>query len=593
MIKFQTNKYEIDLSHLPISFNEVNDYFTTEIIKSFSDPLDVDISSDVFEKLNLITIENISKYNNKVYGNLIINNRYYEGYIAINEVKDETAEITIFYGKETLDVFDKKLNELPFNTTNTNGSLVSFANTQITKSWPEVTHNFPKIFNDAIKTKSGYELFENFINNYKYNGVDWEFTSNSIDNIDGVNTIVNRNVMTPCVYLMEILKTGFKTEGLEVRGDFADAVFNHKILLVPKTYFEQYSANEFLNYSFSTPTSQETIDGKSVNVYTQTHTPSAEGTYKLDMRINLSSFQAAYFKLTIEQNSVVLYNAFSKNNAVFIDESININVATAAINKDIVVTLKLYYQTTSIANFNSFNYSFTEGKLNIFPTSYNVANFLPNITFKKLLNKLKTMFNISFTYTENAVYINYLENQLEAVVFNDLSETDQPKPRRILNKNNLFKLTYPDTQELLVDKNGQTYNQANFTSNEIETIEIEILPLKVLDKDGVVTAVYPEEEEDVMFILYNGPISNEPLAIDKIDNQSLSLQDTYDLYYRKWLQYRANAETYNDSFILHGSKTLNIKEGIYKYNKHHLIKSINKQHINNNYWNIEIETETL
>lgn len=593
MIIFQTEKHQIDLSNLPITFNEVNDFFSSNITKSFTYPFDIDVNDDVFEKISLINIDNISKYTSKIYGTLIIDTNFYEAYISINEVKADEAELTIFYGKETLDVFEKNITDLPFPTTSISSSLPVFAKAQITKSWPEATHNFPMVFREGIKEDANYDLFENFINHYKFNGTDWEFPINSIDLIEGESTIVNRNVMAPFPYLMEVLRVAFKTEGLEVRGSFADNTFNHKILMVPKKYFKEYSTNELLDYSFSNYTSQEVVENKTVNVYRQVHTPTAAGTYTLAMRINMSSYVARYFKLTVVQNGVTLYSAFSENKDVNINETLNINVYTAAFFQDIEVELRLYYQTTEISAFNRFNYRFTEGQLNMFPTSYNIVDYLPKMSVKKLLNMLKTMFNISFTYTENAVYIDYLESQMEQFIFKDLSHTEQEKPQRILNKNNLFKISYPDKQEILVDKLGQTYSEASYVSEEIEKIEIDILPLKVSTNLDVLTAVYPTDDEDVMLMLYNGVVENKPVGMDKIDNQSLSLQDTYDLYYRKWLTFRANAETYRDKFIIHKSERINITEGVYKYNKHHLIKSLTKQQINEDYWSIELESETL
>lgn len=593
MIKFQTLQYELDLSNLPISFNEISNRFETQTVKSYSLPFNMELTHGIIEKLGLVTVDNIVDYEDKIYGSLILDDEFYDAYIAINEVVGNKAELTLYYGKETLKVFDKKLKELPFNTTVASGGLPTFAKAQLTKSWPEATHNFPKVFRPELKEEANYERFEGFINNYIDNAGTWEFPINTNDLIEGEQVDVNRNIMAPFTYLLEVLRVGFKTEGLDIRGDFVNDALVQKLLLVPKNYFEQYAATQFLNYSFSNFTFQETINGQTINVYRQIHTPISIGAYSINIRVNMSNVLAKYFSLTITQNGIELYSAFSQNNEVSIDTEVQININDVNVLDDIIVEMKLSNQTEAIAAYNEFKYEYTEGQLNIFPSIYNIANYMPDITFRKLVNFLKTWLNLDFTYTDKAVYINYLEQEFSKLTFRDHSHLQQVDPKRTINKNNLFKLTYPDGQEVLVNKNGQTFTATDYIDNEIEKIEMEVLPLKIRDNQGNLTAVYPKDEEDVMLVLFNGPVDNNNLCVDKINNISLSLQDVYNLHYKNWLRFRANSETYTDSFFMHISEVYNIDQGSFKYNKNHLIKSIDRKRVNEKYWKVDVESETL
>lgn len=594
MILFQTNKHEIDFSNLPVTFNEKSNYFSDTISKNYSYPFNVQLNEDLIEKLQMVIVNNIVKYENKIYGNLIIDRVFFSNaYIAINEVQGENVELTLFYGSETLKVFDKKLAQLPFPVIFAPGGLTSFAKTQLTKQWPEATHNFPKVYRPKLKEQSNYENFSLFLNNYQSTVGGLNFLENSIDVVDGEDVLFNRNIMCPFPYLLEVIKQIFKTEGLTISGDFINDDFNKKILLVPKQYMEQYAQTDFLNYSFNTFNSQETIAGQTVNVYRQIHTPSSVGSYSLDIRLNLSNVLAKYFSLTITHGNKVLYAAGSQNQEVVIERTINLNVLEGDPIENILVELKTNYQEVSIQPFNSFTYQFKEGRINIFPELYNLANFMPDLKVREFINRIKNMFNLKFDYTDTTVYINYLDNELERLTFNDHSHLQQVNPKRTLNENNLLKLSYPDGDEVLVDKNGQTYSDTDFIDAETQPIEIKVLPLKVRENFSYVTAVYPEDEQDIMLCLYDGPKSGLNHAVDNINNQTLTLQDVYSSKWKQWLKFRANSETFKDSFFMPISETLDIEKGSFKYNKKHIIKTIQRKRVNSQWWKVEVESETL
>jgi hypothetical protein len=593
MIIFQAPDWQYDLTDHNIGFNEPNDYFSDKITKNVSFPFNVKLHEELAEKLGLVNIDNVSSYKSKIYGYLIMDRNFYDAYIAINEIKGDKAELTLFYGKETLKVFDKKLSDLPFPVINALSGLPAFAKSQITKSWPEATHNFVKVFRPGLKQNSNYEYFEKFVNNYINTAGTWAFPENTIDVIDGQNVSVNRNIMCPFPYLMEILRVGFASEGLELKGDFVNDTLNQKIIHIPKNFFEQLAVSQFENYSFTTQTSQTTVNGQTINVYQHIHTPTNEGSFTIKFKINLSDAMAKYFKLTIVQNNVTLYEAFSQNNEVIIDKTVDINIVNTTVFNDIVVKLELTAQNVSIANFNSFSYEYKEGQLNVFPSAYSLSSFMPNIIFRELINRLKSWKNLKFDYTNNAVYINYLETALGQFNFNDISHLQSPEPTRLLNKNNLFKLTYPNGDKVLVNKNGQTYSESEFVDEEIEQMEIKVLPLSVKSNNDTITAVYPEDEEDLMFCLYNGPVNDDNLATDNILNRKLDLQHIYNENWKRWLKFRANSESYKTSFYMHITEDLNIKEGVFKHNKNHLITNVLKKRVHDEYWKIDLETETF
>lgn len=596
MIKFQTLTYELDLTDKGISFEEKSDYFSDGISKNFSLPFKTLLSGDIAEKLGLVNISNINTYKKKEFGNVIIDREFYPGYLSIDEIEGESVELTLFYGKEVLPVFDKKLIQLPFPVVIAEGGLGLFAKNQLNKSWPEATHNFIKIFRPKLKEETNYSFFDGFLNNFQLNteSGEWEFPINSIENIEGVNKAVNKNVMCPMPYLLEVLKVGFASEGLEMRGDFVNNPLNKKLVLIPKQFFQQYSVSQFSDYSFSTFSFQETIDGNTVNVYKRIHTPTDVGSFSLKMRINMSNAIAKYFHLTVKQHGIVLYEAVSKNKAVIINETLDINIVNTTVFHNIEVELKLSYQEGSISKYNNFKYEYKEGQLNIFPTTYSLADFLPNIKFRELVNRVKNWQNLRIDKTDNAVYINYLETITDDLIYKDKSHLEVPKPKRSTSKN-LFILKYEgkEQSEILVDKTGQIYDKTDFVASETEELFFNVNPLLIRENEGVVTGVYPEEDSDIMLTFYDGLIGNEPLAVDNINNVKLDVQHIYSNFWVSWLKFRANSETYKDSFTLPVTEDLNLKQGVFKYNKKHLIKSINKKRISEKFWEVDVESETF
>lgn len=595
MIVFKTSLWDWDLTNKGLSFNERSNHFTDEQIKSYTFPFTEEVNEDVASKLNFVIVDGIVQYPQRIYGNMCIDHSFYEGYIQINSVQGTKVELTIFYGKETLKVFDKKLRQLPFPVTLAQDGLPAFAKAQLSQSWPDATHQFVKVFRDDLDGSADYELFENFLNNYVYNEVDeeWEYPTNSYEIIEGENTAVNRNVMVPMVYLMEVLRVGFKTEGLDVRGDFVDDTFNHKILMVPQNIMEHFAVTEFLNYNFSAYSSQTMEDGVVYNIYTRSHTPEQVGSYSIKIKINFTDVMAQFFELEITQGAVQLYYATSENTFVNIEENVEINVPLGAVDVDIVVTMKLKQQQESISNFNQFTYEYKEGPLNVFPEVYTIADYLPDMNFREFTNRIRSWYNLKFDYTDNAVYLNYLDNHIETVLFRDKSHLQQVDPKRTQNINNLFKLSYPNEETVYVNKDGQTYDETNYTDEETKEIDIQVLPLKVRSNYGSVTAFYPEEEQDLMFILFDGVVADENVSVDNIAGRKLTLQHIYNNQWQKWLKFRANAETIKDSFLMHFTEKLDMEQGIFKYNKNHLIKSINKKRTDTEYYKVDVESETF
>lgn len=592
MIIFQTlDGFEIDLTNYGLTFTEESDYFTDGIRKSYTFPISMQFDDETAAKLGLVNLDNVADYKIKIEGYLLLENDFFDGYMAINEVVDNLAEVTFFFGKETLSLFDKKLSQLPWPVIKTGGSLPDFAESQLSKSYPEVSHNFPKIYRPEIQSRTNYDKFQLFVNNY----TGFAYPGNSIVTEDGEPVTYNRNVMAPAVYLMEILRLGFATEGLELRGTFAEDELMKKLVILPNSFFEFFvdpSQRRFWQFEF--PDAQETVNNKTINVYEFNVTPTAEGTYVIGYKLDFPLGIANDFEFVITYGSTTLFSVNVKNQVLNLDDELVLNLVDTNSFEEVKVSLRISEQTNTIASLNSFSFNRKGGTVNEYPEEYSLSSFVPDMKFRTYFNIVKKWLNLEVTYYENSVYINYLDDAIQKLIFEDHSHLEIKKKRRKLNSNNLFKLSYPDGKEVLVAKTGQVYSDTDFTDNEIEKIDFEVLPIPVAENESIVTGVFPEETEARLIIgIYDGLLDNQPVLRDNINGVGIGLQNIYDRLHKVFLSFRANAEFFKETYYSSAYQPFNLKNGIFKYNAKHLVKMVRKRRISEDRWKVEQESESF
>src|SRR5690606_24608010 len=156
MIYFQSKEYRIDLGSYKITFIESSNRFTNNLQKSYSLPLNISFDDIVIEKLGLPDIDNITTYLSSDKGILYMDDRYFTATLILGDISRKTIEITIYYGDETLPVYDINLRDLPWPVI-VNADFSSFAKSMLNKSWPEVTHNWPTVFRKEISGEGNYD----------------------------------------------------------------------------------------------------------------------------------------------------------------------------------------------------------------------------------------------------------------------------------------------------------------------------------------------------------------------------------------------------------------------------------------------------
>ena len=587
MIKVLINDYLLDLSNIALNIVEKNNIFRDKITKTYSLPFYLNLTEDIGKALGMINISNIEDYETHTAVKVISNNNYYNGTFKISKIEGLKASVTLLYGSENLPVYEKQLKELPFEIINTI-DLRAYAKTQILKNWPDATHNFVTVTNNDISADTNYDAFEGFVNNYE----DDAFKINTSTTIDTKEVYYNVNVMVPMPYIMEILKVGYAQEKLTLKGSFVDDTFNHKIVHVPDNYLEKFSMFQYQIYSFKNNTQKYIADNRVISEFSKTHNVASLGSYKLKFSINLNEIIAANFELKIKLGPQIIYEATSLNEEINIAEDLTINIDADSEYTQLSIVLKLNEQSESIEAFNLFEFEFQEGKLNVFPDTFNLANFMPDCTFKEYVDAIANLCNLDVDIIDNIVYLNYIETSMPNMVYDDHSAFEVPNPPREINKAKVFKLKYDDGSELSVNKNGIVYN-SNVDDDDLTTIDIPVIPLKVIDNEGKITAETTSDYTTLKLCLYNGLVNNKPLAVENINGRSLSISNIHSLFWKNWLHFRTNSEIYEDTFFAHVDSVFKISKGSSKYKKKHIIKEISKKSVNKKYNKVKIISETL
>lgn len=586
-MKVIVNDFILDLTSKGVTSVEKNNVFRDNITKSFSLPFNLKLTKEISEAFGIIQINGVVNYKTKIPVVIFKASEYFNGYIKISKIIKQEVTLTLYYGRETLPVYDKKLNQLSFEKIDV-VDVKTFAKKQNSKQWPQVTHNFVTVRDENFKENANYQNFEGYINNTN-NG---NFISNSYQTVEEQQMLFNRNVMVPMPYLLEILKVGYLEENKVILGDFVDDVFNHKILHVPENHLERLSSITYNDTNFNQPTSSFVNSNNVFSSYALNYDTYSQGTYILDFKFEMPAHIAVFFDLKITQNETVIYSLKSENSAVSINETIIVNVDTENTTEFVNVSLTLREQIPSISKYNSFVFRLQDDKLNVFKNKYDLADFMPDITFREFVNEVENLFNLDVDVQDNVVYLNYLDKSLKKLIFEDKSIYQIEDPVRKIDDSKTFSLKLANDSEIFVGKNGVLPVTSSDGLESHTSIEIDVIPLTVQNIDGIKTANQVKETAALKLILYNGLVGNLPLAASSFNNRKLDINGFYSNWVN-WLKFRTSSEIVEDSFYASTSEDFNIRKGLLKYNKKHVIKEVKTVTVNSRFNKVSIISETF
>src|SRR5690606_29207400 len=150
-----------------------------------------------------------------------------------------------------------------------------------------------------------------------------------------------------------------------------------------------------------------------------------------------------------------------------------------------------------------------------------------------------------------------------------------------------------DTTSILVSNTGQVFSDIDQKNKEVIEIEMPVKSLLVEQNKNIITGVYPDDRPELLFCLYDGLKAGRNPCVENISGSSLSLQDIYEEFWSVWIGIRTNNFTFEDTIIAHITEPISLKTFSYRYNELHMIKEIKRTRIAQDYWEIDLESETL
>ena len=590
MIVIQTETFQLDISTFGVTLKEENDLFTNSINRNYSLPFYLDGTPDILRKLGIPTLKNISNLDTKISCRIIMPTRHYSAILFLGEVTGSKIECDLVYGDETLPVYDRELKDLPWpiNIT-TSAAMLAKGNSK--KAWPLVAFNFPMLYRPKIKEDSNYEAFEGFVNNYQ--GFDY------VENEEVNGEFLNRNVLAPFPYVLEILRFIYETAGKRVMGKVFENELLKKVLYVPENYLEKFRGAEYVQFSFYTPVDTEFSYYGPLGIYEREFTPTLPGDYEIDYNLNLDPVLARYFEFNIFSEDALsgartpLFEASSQNNRVSLDDNYSVNIPEADQYDKIVVQLKLNHTTEDISEWNNFEYSFKGGQLNQYPNVFSLKDFVPDMTAGEFVNEIANWLNLDIDINERFVNINFAQ---ESVLQKNVRKHDHleiPEPTITNNTNRFYKLSYANGERVFVNKNGRIYSDQDEEGDDVVNIDMDVQPLVVERNKDITTAVWPEEKAKINLVVYDGYDQNNlPTCSAKLTRQ-ISLDNIFKTWWSSWIDLRIHSKTFKESFECSAHQIIDIKELSYKYNEQHIIKELTIKSVNEKVVKVDLESETF
>lgn len=584
MIQFATDSFKIDLTHVAITLNEENSLFYDYFVKNYSRPFSLNLQDATASELRFVTAKNIKNETLTFSGYLTIDNKIHAAEMVINKSVGDLVQGVVRYGSTIGAVLETNLKNLPFPIVIEVGNFRTHASGLNDKTYPETDYNFPSVIDHDFKSKSNYDDFYGTINYFS-----GYYYANTTKIVDSKVVASNINVVTPYPYIMTILRTGFEAAGLKMVGDFFNDKANEKLLLQTTKFLEAFTDSNKQNLQFSVADSQGIEDGLVVYTYTKTVSTTAVGQWRLKTFLNLpDTVEIKSFE--IKNGATTLLKQYNNNS---VDDFL-IEIKNASEYGDINIVLKVYpHNVNDLSPFTFINWYMATNKVNICPSTFSLAEIMPDMTFGGFLSKLKNWLNLDIVFGTSTVSVNYIENKFLETFFKNHQKFEIDTPSIKYNDLDYYKLIFDAATQLLISKDGIEFYQVLPKNKNIKTIPVGVSVLAHDTHLEQTTATHQETDADIRILIYNGLQDSLPTALPSVFGRSYTYEEVFALFWQKWLNFRLNAVEITDKYNIEILEEINIHEGLYKYNEKQLIKKLTKKRISETFWQITAVTETL
>lgn len=591
---------KIDLSNVNITTNEENNWFSENFFVKYSYPFEISITPELNAALGDI-LSNNSSFKTIIEGQYYFYDKIEKATLIISGIEGNTATFELKYGYDEFPNFDKKLQDIKFETY-TVDDIYYYANTIIHQKYPQTIVQFPQIVTEKYRKEDDlWKFFEGRLNNRK----DGLFIKNTISEDD---RMMNLNIIHPCVYLKHAIIKGFSEVGFMVEGDFlSNELINNILLFSPKDLYTKRELDQSLKIeimSTDEPVWKSDFKGTHDAHWTKTISIPLKGKYNIIGQIEIEGvvLNGRPGGYGIKHNSTYIkqQRIGGEKRFFFIDLEIIVNNNNETVTVDLtsvytpgreeifanIQILPIYYinddgsKESGIINSNVID----------------VARSLPDITFGQLVTTVSNLFNLDLSVKGNIVTLNYKVDSIYDNTVHDFRKFEQVYPVINFKSDQKFLLEYEENDEeklydkVYIDNKGAKIIKPKESISEIEnTISINASPL-LYDTNTV--KAHSESTDSLNLIIYRGLINENNYADVPTP---LLLPNIHEYYHRDWLEFRIQAKNYTPTFVCQIEDILkvSIKDRIFMYNNYHLIQNISRQQKSKDLFEIELSTETL
>lgn len=606
--RFIHDKFILDISHLALSWTEENSWFQDDFFLTSSFPFEIDFEDNLY--FEFFKHYNISTPEVYFQGKLEKNGRIEEAILEIEEAA-EKLRMTIRYGIEALPNWTKKLSDLKLDVVlPTGGSMITLAQSVITKKYPEVNYNFPAIHTKYYFGSTMLNGFEGVINKR----VDGAFVYNYSDLFNHV--LLNRNMVYPFPYHLYVLRKAVEDAGYTLHGDvLSDPDLMQKTIMSGKKIIEFEGLPEPVEWVVSSPdrTEIERIGPLVAESWLSEQELLIRGNFQLSGVINdevkwmqLKLNGSIIYSFDSNANDPLNYNLFftttSENNMLICEAfSLGNGITGPYVVHSVLKTLEVHDENG--------NPQLIEANF----SNVNLATNLPDMTIGEFIKFHKQVKNYDFDLRNNKeIWMNLIQNEVTSSNEVDVSEYDVKRPNRRFEQAKTFLLKYEgeyedhEYDEVYCDRSGYYLNE--FEKSE-DTTEINIngipLPVKTISSPNnsynpipdsppkppneITTAVQlSDDAAKLMLVEYDGLTNGENWAKEATGLQPLNL---YLNHWKNWLNFMIHAVIF--SWIIKDDANLLIKikkkSKLFAFNNLLFVKTLNRSKRSRKVEEVEIE----
>ena len=465
------------------------------------------------------------------------------------------------------------MSELPLEDFTPSPNIYDFAETYADLTWPLVNFCFPQVIPPEGKYDTEtdqWAYFEGFINNR----VGSAFLQNEYDTENDVQ--INRNVMQPMPFLLYVLQQGFADAGYELAGDilqdpelqkaFITSLSDYYTTITSEAITVQMNSDE---YSELREVEQSFLSSKTVlvGIYNKEQELTEPGRYLITGNIIVRTDRqfggvVVYFNDQKIFEGVYIQGSYNEK-YFFINEKVELfsgetGVITVTSNQLSYAMLNGEKQLDaqildlSITKITAYNENNEAQPTLLTPEEVKLNRCVPDITFGELFTAIRNYRNYDLRIVGDQAVVNKIEKELKTRPKVNLKSFEIREPRITNNQDKTYLLKFQEIDNDLfentavyVDRLGSATQNYSRQPDTTEII-INVAPMPNNSLKGISTAqMITDDKSKLQLGLYGGLIDGKNTAANP---RALGLANSYENYYRNWLNFRLNTRTVEWTF---------------------------------------------